>query len=528
MVVFFFVASLLVVGFYGFEVPRGSSRVVGVQPRSAAAVTISEEDKTSLVSSTTSTTTTDKSPSLLELSKFTLTAMPIFIAPTLLSLIDTAVVGQRSSLELAAMGPACACVDSLMGLLAFVSVGTTNLSSRAYAESKGALRRVCSVALCLAGFLGLALGLVLYSLAGPERVAAALGGTESAQQMAKACSDYVRIRMFSMPAAVALMAAQAACLGGKDSKTPASATLVSFVVNVIGDLYLVLGPPAMGVAGAAYATVACQYAGFFVCFRALQRRGFLDLKKLSVTKDEVKDFFKFGGFMGVTLAKTITYNQAVYLAASLGPATSAAHQVIYSLSRFCFTLGDTTGATAQAFLPAIYDKKLQRAALLKILILSFCVATVASSVAFGLPTLLPQLFSNDPTVVALMRSAAPWAGLGLLFHPVVVGLEGALLAKGDLPYLLKNYFITGILSVAACLFFNNFIPHLTLPNIWQYLCIYQLTRFSSFLYRALFKVVSPSGALGKRKKKPLVVPLKKKKKTDDDDNIPFLPVASSP
>ena len=31
--------------------------------------------------------------------------------------------------------------------------------------------------------------------------------------------------------------------------------------------------------------------------------------------------------------------------------------MLYSLSRFCFTIGDVTGATAQAFLPQYYRKE---------------------------------------------------------------------------------------------------------------------------------------------------------------------------
>ncbi len=52
-------------------------------------------------------------PSLRTLLSFTLCAMPIYMSSTLLSLIDTAAVGQISSTQLAALGPSCAICDGL-------------------------------------------------------------------------------------------------------------------------------------------------------------------------------------------------------------------------------------------------------------------------------------------------------------------------------------------------------------------------------------------------------------------------------
>ena len=47
-------------------------------------------------------------PSLKALLAFTLGALPIYVSPCLLTVIDTGFVGRSSSLELAALGPACA------------------------------------------------------------------------------------------------------------------------------------------------------------------------------------------------------------------------------------------------------------------------------------------------------------------------------------------------------------------------------------------------------------------------------------
>ena len=83
-------------------------------------------------------------------------------------------------------------------------------------------------------------------------------------QLWAACETYVRIRALSFPFSLALMSAQASCLGAKDSLSPTLATLTASLVNVAGDAALVLGPLAMGIAGAAWATVGCQVAAALV------------------------------------------------------------------------------------------------------------------------------------------------------------------------------------------------------------------------------------------------------------------------
>ena len=265
--------------------------------------------------------TTRAAPSFLELLKFTVCAMPIYLSPTLLSLIDTAVVGQVSSVQLAALGPACAICDALTGLMVFISVGTTNAVSTTFGggDKEGAKRAatvsvVCAFAIGCVVALGLSLsiGPIINRVALPAALASAATRTGGSAAAAAAtttlwasCETYVRIRALSFPAALVLMSAQASCpgtkdpdpipdpdpypyskpnpepgpnpnqascLGAKDSASPTLATLLASVVNVVGDAVLVLGPLAMGIAGAAWATVGCQFVAAGMLLRTLVRK----------------------------------------------------------------------------------------------------------------------------------------------------------------------------------------------------------------------------------------------------------------
>ena len=454
-------------------------------------------------------------PRFLELLKFTVLAMPIYVAPTLLSLIDTAAVGQVSSVQLAALGPACAICDGISTMMVFISVGTTNAVSTAMgAGDNSTAKRAVAVSVmtsfalgCLVALLlSLSIGPLVTNVMAPAAVASTLartGGDAAAaimtSQLWTACESYVRIRALSFPFALTLMAAQAACLGAKDSLSPTLATLTASIVNIIGDVVLVLGPLAMGIAGAAWATVGCQVVAALVLLRTLLRRGMLDTAALRTlpSRAELRRFFAFGAFVIVLFVKQLVYNQAVLLASILGTAAGAAHQCLFSVFRLCCTLGDVTGATAQSFLPryyvtdatsgrVIFDAPAARGTIKRIVAMTALVAACNTAITFSVPLLWPGLFTSDVAVVRLLRRTAPIAAAGLLLHPPVVGMEGCLLAIKDVGWLVRNYVATGALAALATqalLKMRVFRPLLTVEFIWLYLASFQAVRFVTFAWR---------------------------------------------
>ena len=443
--------------------------------------------------------------------------MPMYVSPTLLSLIDTAVVGQVSAIQLAAMGPACAICDAITGMMVFISVGTTNAVSTAVGSGDAhAAKRAASVSVvasfsigcAIAVLLGLCVGPLVAKLALPSAVASTMartGGDMAAvaatQQLWASCVTYVRIRALSFPAALVLMSAQASCLGAKDSRSPTVATLVASSVNLVGDALLVLGPLSLGIAGAAWATVGCQLAAAGLLLRTLRRKGLVDAPALRTapSRAELRRFFAFGAFILVLLSKQVVYNQAVLLAAVLGTVAGAAHQCLYALFRLCCTLGDVTGATAQAFLPqyyrqlrpggkVVFDAAAARGTVRRIVAMTAIVAACNTAITFAVPLLRPGLFTTNLEVMRLMRRAAPIAAAGLLMHPSVVGMEGCLLATKDVRWLVSNYVATGALSVLATQLLLRLAPLrrlLDLNAIWWYLAVYQALRFVTFVWRLL-------------------------------------------
>ncbi|MBA0614233.1 hypothetical protein Godav_014554 [Gossypium davidsonii] len=93
-----------------------------------------------------------------EIMKFTGPATGLWICGPLMSLIDTAVIGQGSSIELAALGPGTVLCDYMSYVFMFLSVATSNMVATSLArEDKKEVQHQISVLL----FVGLAGGLFM-------------------------------------------------------------------------------------------------------------------------------------------------------------------------------------------------------------------------------------------------------------------------------------------------------------------------------------------------------------------------------
>ncbi len=202
-----------------------------------------------------------------ELLAFALPSMGIWLASPLLSLVDVAVVGQASTLELASLAPATGLCDSAAYSFTFLAVATTSLIARARARGDtAAAQGALSDALTIAAVCGTAL--CVFLLLGAPTLLAAYSGAASAAVVGPAIT-YTRIRALGMPAALLVTVSQAAFLAAKLPGMPLLTVAIASVVNLAGDLLLccVLH---YGVAGAAWATIASQFVAAAVIVSRLR------------------------------------------------------------------------------------------------------------------------------------------------------------------------------------------------------------------------------------------------------------------
>ncbi|KEH30463.1 MATE family efflux protein [Medicago truncatula] len=286
-----------------------------------------------------------------EIVLFTGPAIGLWLCGPLMSLIDTAVVGQGSSIELAALGPATVFCDYLGYLFMFLSIATSNMVATALAkQDREEVQHHISVLL----FIGLVCGLVmlLFTMLFGATTLAAFTGPANVH-LVPAANTYVQIRGLAWPSLLVGLVAQSASLGMKDSWGPLKALAVASIINGIGDIILCryLG---YGIAGAAWATLASQVVASYMMSQTLIKKGYKAFSFSIPSGKEFLSIFSLAAPVFVSLVlKMAFYALLVYFATSMGTHTTAAHQVMVQIFTLCTVCGEPISQTAQSFMPEL-------------------------------------------------------------------------------------------------------------------------------------------------------------------------------
>lgn len=398
-----------------------------------------------------------------------------------MSLIDAAFVGNaRSSLELAALGPASAVSDSAHLPLLFLSIAATNLIS-VNATDTATVARVSRMALSVGAVCSVGLAAALYAGAAPL---CALYCGKAGAALVPAAATYVSVRALALPAVVITTIAQAICIGTKDSQTPMVSVAVASVCNLLGDFWWV---QPWGMQGAAAATAASQVLAAVLLLRVLHKRGFLERKAENQTisrRVTFQQLISFVPFLFVMSVKIFWHNACSATAASLGGIPAAAHTAVLSVAMVCMVLGDVGSSLSQAFLPPFLRHQTfdMPAALPTIRQLLKCTLSISATV-MTLAALLIGVWggsiSSDPAVVTEMRRVLPWILATLSFHGSVVTLEGLLLSRQKFMGLSVCYSFLAVLVAGFSWATRQF--HWGLSGVWGCYLSFCCIRFGAFL-----------------------------------------------
>ena len=245
-----------------------------------------EEEPATLQSTSTTTklvgntiSILDCTPSTAKILRYTIPAIGIWLCSPVLSMIDTAAVGLLSgTAQQAALNPAVSVTDYGALVVAFMYTATTNLIAAAVQEDKddnAAIEQpktttTLITALKLALAVGSVFGIIL-GTSGKTLLKLLIGNDSLDPAVFSAALKYVSIRSLGIPAMVVIGTAQSACLGMQDVKSPLYVLFAAAIVNFLGDVLMVPSKSPMfgGAAGAAWATVASQYAALLFFSRWL-------------------------------------------------------------------------------------------------------------------------------------------------------------------------------------------------------------------------------------------------------------------
>ena len=186
------------------------------------------------------------------------------LSAPLIGIADTAMIGHLPEVAyMGAVATAAVIFDFLFWSVAFLRMGTTSLVAQYFgAGDKGTCTATLYRALGLAGAIGLAV-LVLQDLVVWIGFGAAGGSAEVQLWGAR----YFAVRIWGFPLALMVVALNGFFLGTAYALGPMFVTVAANIVNVVADYVLIYGKwgaPALGVAGAAWASVVANSVALVV------------------------------------------------------------------------------------------------------------------------------------------------------------------------------------------------------------------------------------------------------------------------
>ncbi|KAH0752149.1 hypothetical protein KY285_005297 [Solanum tuberosum] len=420
----------------------------------------------------------------VEIIKFSGPAVGLWLSGPLMSLIDTAVVGQGSSIELAALGPGTVFCDNTSYIFMFLSIATSNLVATSLArQDKDQVQHQISILI----FLGLVFGVLMFfctRLFGIRALTSFTGAKNI--EIINSANTYIQIRGLAWPALLVGWVAQSASLGMKDSWGPLKALAVATVINGVGDIVL-CRVFSYGIAGAAWATMVSQVVAAYMMIEALNNKGYKGFAISIPSTDELLQIFTIAGPVFLTMmSKVAFYSLLVYFATSMGTQTIAAHQVMVQLFMICAVWGEPLSQTAQSFMPELLygvNRNLSKARMLlkSLVIVGASSGTILASVAASIPWLFPKVFSSDPQVIREMQKILLPYFIALFVTPSILSLEGTLLAGRDLKFISLS--MSSIFVFSSILLMLLSSKGLGLSGCWFALVVFQWARFFMALRR---------------------------------------------
>ncbi|MFD8231198.1 MATE family efflux transporter [Streptomyces sp. NPDC059696] len=380
-------------------------------------------------------------------------AVPAFgalVAEPLFLMADTAIVGHLGTAQLAGLGIASALLMTAVSVFVFLAYATT----AAVARRVGAGDLQAAIRQGMDGiWLALLLGAAVVAVALPTapHLVDLFGASDAATPYAV---TYLRISALGIPAMLVVLAATGVLRGLQDTRTPLYVAIAGFVANGALNAGLVYGAD-LGIAGSAWGTVIAQ-CGMAAAYLVVVLRG---ARKHGASLRPDAAGIKASAQAGVPLlVRTLSLRAilmiATAVAARLGDADIAAHQIILSLwSLLAFAL-DAIAIAGQAIIGRYLgagDTQGARDACRRMVEWGIAVGVVLGAlVVLTRPAFLP-LFTSDPAVKDVALPALVIVALSQPISGIVFVLDGVLMGAGDGPYLAWAMLLTLAVFTPAAL-----------------------------------------------------------------------------
>jgi len=421
-----------------------------------------------------------------EVNRLALPAIIAGIAEPVIALIDTAFIGHISTEALGGIGIGSSLFLLFIWVLTQTKTAISAIVSRHYgAGTLDSIRGLIPQAMVFV----LVLGILVYALA--DIFSVQLLELYSAQGEVLHQSDiYFSIRCIGFPIVLCTFIIFGIFRGLQNTSWAMMISLSAALLNALLDYLLIFGIdgliPAMGIAGAAWASLIAQIYMLIAALFMLRSKTPFKLKRLERLHPEFKNLLGMSsGFIIRTLALNLTFFMANRFATGYGSAALAAHTIAMNIWLFSAYFIDGYANAGNALSGRLLGKgdtqELYRIGM-KLMRLSILIGAMLSLVYLSLYPFMATFFTDDPEVLTLFASFFWIVILAQPLNAIAFSLDGVFKGLGNAPYLMYTLLAATFLGFLPLLYLTDYLGW-ELKGIWAGFILFMAVRGSSLWYK---------------------------------------------
>jgi putative MATE family efflux protein len=421
-----------------------------------------------------------RSPHDKEIGRLAVPALGALVAEPLYVLADTAVVGHIGTEELAGLAVASSALLTGYAVFIFLAYGTTAAVSRLLGAGRHDEAAVQAVqGLWLAVIIGAGVMVGVLAASGP--IVALLGAEGDVRTNAEI---YLRISALGIPAQLLTFAGTGYLRGLQDTRTPLVVAVCAAAGNLALELVLINGF-GFGIGASALSTVVAQVAAAGVFVRFVVR----DTGASGVARGPdwtmIRRLGRVGGDLLVrTLALRGALTLATAVAARIGAADVAAHEVAFAVWSLLALALDAIAIAGQAMIGRFLgagDADTARTVGRRMLQIGATGGLFVGAVVLLLRPVVPDIFSDDPSVVSLATFLLLFVAVLQPVNAVAFVLDGLLIGAGDMRFLAVA--MVGALFVTVPCAIAVLVLDLGIGWVWATVAVLMVARVAALSWR---------------------------------------------
>lgn len=420
--------------------------------------------------------------SLKTINKLAIPALIAGIAEPLLSITDTAIIGnihQNATESLAAVGIVGAFISMLIWVFGQIRSAISSIISQYVGANKlDEVKSLPAQAIAIVVLGSLFVVAISYPFA--KQIFQFYNASGSVLEY---CGRYFKIRIFGFPFSLFVFAVFGIFRGLQNTYYPMIIAIIGALLNVVLDLVLVYGVkdyiPAMHIEGAAYASVIAQIVMAIIALVLLIKKTPISLKITFTIHPEIPRLL---GMMGNLFVRTIALNTALYFATSYATGYGKEYIAAYTIGINIWLLGafmvDGYSSAGNILSGKFLGAKDYNSLVVlsnKLLKYGLFVGVIIGLVGATFYNFIGQIFTKDPavlkqfyTVFWIVLITQPISAITFIFDGMFKGM-------GEMKYL-RNLLIlsTGFIFIPTLLVFDYY--DLKLTAIWIAFTLWMIAR----------------------------------------------------